>query len=101
MADKLRPGGMGAKGSNGDPIEFQNSMAASIESALNALLEADHLQPPPGNNNSDDTRHRRRLFVAIAQGIVRHLVANPDAFVVVDAANNPTELKVQINSDEN
>ncbi len=99
MANQLRPGGMGAKGPGGDPGEFQNSLAASIEKALNALLQADGLDPVPVNNNSDETRNRRRLMVAIAQGVIRHLVDNADALEILSALNTPTGLKVRIHSD--
>ena len=94
MADKLRPGGMGDIN-----LEFPNSLAESIEKALNALLLADGFERLPVDNNTEETRHRRRLLVAIAQGVVRHLVDNADAFQIVDAANNPTGEKIQINND--
>jgi hypothetical protein len=43
--------------------------------------------PPLSMDASDrSVRDRRRLFVAIARGVVRHLAENPDAFVL--ATNN-------------
>src|SRR5689334_13076832 len=99
MANEFRPGGMGPKTPDGPtPGDFQNSLASSIESALNTLLSNDGLDTLP-DNNSEETRHRRRVFVAIAQGVIRHLRDNTDALVIVDAANNPTGEKIHIKVD--
>ncbi|HEY9345749.1 MAG TPA: hypothetical protein VIQ53_10580 [Inquilinus sp.] len=51
---------------------FANSMAAEIEAQLNALLTDDGLPALP-IDGSQETRDRRRLFVAIARGVVKHL----------------------------
>jgi hypothetical protein len=75
MADKLKPGGQA-------PF-FAGSMAAAMEDALNDLLVAEG-RPEVSTDDSAETRDRRVLFLAIAQGIVDHLVANQDAFVVRD-----------------
>src|SRR5262249_61224746 len=99
MANQLRSGGMGTKGSGGEPVEFQNSLAESIEKALNALLSADGLEQVPVSNNTDETRNRRRLMAAIAQGVVRHLVDNAASFEILDALNNPTGFKIRIQAD--
>jgi hypothetical protein len=100
MANQLRPGGMGAVNPDGpEPPEFQDSLADSIEKALNALLHADGFERLPVNNNTEETRHRRRLLVAIAQGVVRHLVDNAAAFRIVDAANHPTGERIHIQAD--
>jgi hypothetical protein len=91
---------MGAINPGGpEPPAFQNSPAESIEKALNALLLADGLEQLPVTNNTEETRHRRRLLVAIAQGVVRQLVDNADAFQIVDAANHPTGEKIIIHAD--
>ena len=82
-----------------EPSEFQNSLAESIEKALNALLQADGFDPLPVDNNTEETRHRRRLLVAIAQGVVRHLVDNAAAFQIFDAANQPTGETIHIQHD--
>src|SRR6266568_4161654 len=101
MAEQLRPGGMGAVNPDGpEPSEFQNSLAESIEKALNALLQADGFDPLPVDNNTEETRHRRRLLVAIAQGVVRHLVDNAAAFRIVAAANYPTGETIHICADQ-
>ena len=62
---------------------FANSMAAAMEAALNNLLDGVG-RPRVPTDNSDETRDRRVMFLAIAQGIVNHLVANQDAFTIVD-----------------
>ena len=58
--------------------DFVSSMASAMENAFttewgNAMTG----DAPPANNQS------RLLFVAIAQGIVNYLNANPDAFKVI------------------
>lgn len=63
------------------PAAFMGSMAAEIEAELNRLLTNDHLDPLP-MDESAETRDRRRLFVAIARGVVRHLVENRTAITV-------------------
>ena len=62
---------------------FASSMAAAMEAALNRLLD-EVGRPRVPTDNSDETRDRRVMFLAIAQGIVDHLVANEDAFRIVD-----------------
>lgn len=62
---------------------FANSMAAAMEAALNTLLDQVG-RPRVPTDNSDETRDRRVMFLAIAQGIVDHLVANEDAFRIVN-----------------
>ena len=61
MPVQLKPGSLS---------QFANSMAAEIENELNTLMTADGL-PPMNMDASDQTvRDRRRLFVAIARGVV-------------------------------
>jgi hypothetical protein len=61
-----------------DPGTFAGSMAEEIEQAFNRLL--DHPLPTA---DSKETRDRRRLFVAIAEGVIRHLDENGPALKVV------------------
>lgn len=92
MPTPLKPGGMGSPGSGGTPSDFANSMAATIESELNKLLQAEGL-PMLALDNSAETRDRRRLFVAIARGVLRHLDERHTAITVVDSegvASSPT-----------
>ena len=81
MSDFLKPGLMGSPSAPSTPAEFANSMAANIEAAFSDLLEDAGL-PALVNDNSKESRDRRRLFVAIAQGVVRHLAAHPHAFKI-------------------
>ncbi len=70
MATKLTGGGtVFASG--------ENSMAAAIERQLNDLLT----EPLP-TGDSPEARDRRRMFAAIARGVIEHLAANPDALVI-------------------
>jgi hypothetical protein len=78
----IKPGNLGHKADPFPiPSAFANSMAAAIEAELNILLEADGL-PALDIDNSPESRDRRRLFAAIARGVVRHLRDNLDAIKV-------------------
>jgi hypothetical protein len=89
MADVLKAGGLGSQAHAGTPPEFANSMAQQIEQALNDLLVAEG-RNPMSTANSTATRDRRMLFVAIARGVVNHLVDNADAFRI--EANDGTPI---------
>jgi hypothetical protein len=80
MGNTLTPGGQAPS--------FAGSMAAAMEAALNVLLVAEG-RPPVSTDDSDETRDRRIMFLAIAQGIVNHLVGNQDAFRVVGDNGTP------------
>ncbi len=99
---QLNPGGMGAANLRPDrkPDEFKGSMAEAIENAFYQLLAADGMRTFERDTDSNDARDRRRLLVAIAQGVVRHLVDNAGAFQVtfVDGGGNTITASVQINS---
>ena len=60
------------------PDDFTGSMAEAIENELNRLLINDGLPSLP-DDDSQETRDRRRLFVAVARGVVRHLAENHTA----------------------
>lgn len=81
MANKLKPGDFKDLVVE-DYGGFFGSMAATMDAELNRLLDLDDLPQLPTDLNDKDVRARRRLFVAIARGVVRHLVDNPDAFDV-------------------
>jgi hypothetical protein len=68
----IKPGGLD---------DFANSMAAAIEKELNDQMVLDGL-PPLVMDSSKDVRDRRRLFVAIARGVVGYLKANESSIVV-------------------
>ena len=74
MTDQLSPGGAIFDS------ETDLTMAAEIEWHLNYLLpEAYKLAP----EDSPEARERRRLFAAIARGVVEHLAEHPEALQVV------------------
>ncbi len=70
----LKPGALPVDlgGGTFDDSPYNGSLAAQIEQELNLLLAADGLQTLP-LDNTQESRDRRRLFVAIARGMVRHL----------------------------
>src|SRR4051812_32118422 len=80
---------------------FADSMAKEIELAFDeARVEAGFpTLPDPATANQEDLNSRRILFVAIARGVINHLVKNPDAFTfAVDLSNFPsvtTDLQIQ------
>lgn len=83
MADPIKPGNLKLP-----PLEdygdFANSMAKAIEDELNNLLILDGLPALPTSPITDrEIRDRRRLFVAIARGVVRHLRDHNDAIDVL------------------
>jgi hypothetical protein len=98
--DQLKPGGMGDASDplNARPSEFANSMADAMDSAFHALLAAEGTTFEL-ETNSKEARDRRRLFVAIAQGVVRHLWEHGKALTVVNSLNNPTGETIQVEVD--
>jgi hypothetical protein len=83
----------------GTIADQSGSMAKAMEEAF--MAEWPNVmknQPLPEPNDQ-----MRLLFIAVAQGIVRHLVANPDAFVVsvASAINHSHAASISIKSTEN
>lgn len=100
---KLRPGRMGSPAEAGVPADFANSLAARIESELNSILAGEGRDTFLVNDNSADARDRRMLFVAIARGVVAHLVANPEAFklkLTHDAGGHVTDVSLDIEQEQ-
>ena len=62
----------------GTVADFADSLAAAMENALRQEYEAVKEVPMPEAPDQD----RHMLFVAIAQGVVRYLKDNTDAFTV-------------------
>lgn len=56
-----------------DYSDFAGSMAEEIETQLNLLLALDGMLTLPDDANDREVRDRRRLFVAIARSVVKHL----------------------------
>lgn len=96
MPTPLKPGAMGSPEHQGLPPEFADSMAAAIEAELNRLLQAEALPQLPIEDNSQETRDRRRLFVAIARGVLRHLDERREAITVlrIDGTTVPPVLDI-------
>nr|WP_310525016.1 hypothetical protein [Polymorphobacter sp.] len=61
--------------------DFGASMAEAIENELNARMILDGLPGLP-MEDTPERRDRRRLFVAIARGVMRHLKDNEASIVV-------------------
>jgi hypothetical protein len=87
----IKPGAMGSSADpNTKPPEFAGSMAEAIENALNDALSGDGMKTFAVNVNTQEARDRRRIFVAIAIGVVKYLKDNTDALSIFDASSNPT-----------
>jgi hypothetical protein len=63
-----------------DYSRFVDSMADEMDKALRDLMALDDLPELRMDATHPETRDRRRLFVAIARGIARHLDDRADAF---------------------
>ena len=94
MPPQLVPGELGPATATGKPSQFAGSMAEAIEDALWSLLPPDRRFKK--DDNSPETRDRRTLFVAIAQGVCRHLDQNAGAFTVTHTSGQAATHSVQI-----
>jgi hypothetical protein len=98
----IKPGAMGSNlDPNTKPPEFAGSMAEAMENALNTLLSNENpsMKTFQVDTNSQAARDRRRIFVAIATGLIAYLKANADAFEILDPTNNPTGESIVIKTD--
>ena len=89
MGTTLKPGNLSASTNPNDPA-FLNSMAREIERELNTLMINDGLPPLSMDAGDRTVRDRRRLFVAIARGVVKHLADNPGAFAITTNTSSIT-----------
>jgi hypothetical protein len=94
MVDPLYAGKMGPAASPTTPTEFIDSMAQRIEDAYWALLAPE--QRFDRSTNSEMDRDRRRIFVAIAQGVVEHMHDHQGAFRVEANSPLPTNIRIEI-----
>ena len=62
----------------GTVADIAGSMALAMENAMEQLYLAEKGEALPSAGAED----RKLLFAAVAQGVVRHLADNPDAFRV-------------------
>jgi hypothetical protein len=81
------------------PADFANTLASTIENALLQLFLNDGLNKFDIDTNSREARDRRRILIAIAHGVVRHLVDNAGAFQVTgtDSLGQPISASLSIN----
>jgi hypothetical protein len=93
--------GLASEPQGARPLDFANSMADAMDTAFHTLLsnEVPAMKTFEVNTNSREARDRRRLFVAIAQGIVRHLKDNAGALVIKDSLNNVINIHIDIQVD--
>ena len=100
MGSQLNPGLMQSSTMlpDGKPSDFASSMAEAMENALWTLMQSDGMNTFDKNTNSNDARDRRRILLAIAQGVVRHLADNQGAFQVIgtDSAGGAITATVSI-----
>ena len=79
----LKAGSHGATAGSADD-DFADSMAQAIEDAF--LSEWPKVNPdlpaPPNASSEEPLKSMRLFFAAVAQGVLRHLHENPDAFHV-------------------
>lgn len=85
MSHEWKPGNL--THTQNDYSQFVNSMASAIEQELNNLMVMDGLPALSMDANDESIRDRRRLFVAIARGVVKHLVDNKNA-IDIRLSNN-------------
>ena len=89
----LKPG---ALSSIAHPDAFVASMAAAIEDAYCNSLASDGKQVFDQSTTTESDRDRRRLVVAIAQGVTEHLRANADALKVKADVPLPPNTRIEI-----
>jgi hypothetical protein len=88
MANPLKPGSYMLPATE-NWSGYAGSMAEAIEVELNLLLKLDGLPQLPLDVSDRELRDRRRFFVAIARGVVRHLHEHADAFTVTVPPHPP------------
>lgn len=76
-------------------IGYPGSMAAAIEDAFSDLLQEIGEDRLSQDESQRAVRDRRRMFVAIARGVTRHLAENPGAFDVTDGEGQVCSVTVQ------
>jgi hypothetical protein len=93
----LKAGAMGSSNDPSTPNEFAASMAAAIEDAYWNSLSADSMHTFDRSSNSTTDRDRRRIFVAIAQGVTGYLQAHADALEVKASGPLPLNTHIEVN----
>jgi hypothetical protein len=75
-----------------------DDMVRSMAEAMEQVFRTELPVVVPGADPGRGEAERRLLFVAVAQGVVRHLAANPDAFKVQVSLTNGAGQVTQIQS---
>lgn len=91
--------GLASEPQDAKPGDFVSSMADAMDMAFHELLSAEPMRTFEKDTNTKEARDRRRLFVAIAQGIVRHLKDNAGALLIKDVSNNTIDIHIDIQVD--
>lgn len=87
----LKPGGLWDD-------SYPGSMTRAIEDQLNDLL-ARRDKDTLDLDASEQAKDRRQMFAAIARGVVAHLAAHPEAFVVTDGENRRCTVTIDVDWD--
>ncbi len=88
MAHKLKAG---TKNST-QPIQYSGSMAHAMEKAF--MEEWEHIM---GSGKPEMNDQVRLLFIAVAQGVIRHLVDNKRAFKIdIPSSTSGTSSEVSV-----
>ena len=98
MANQIKAGRMGSAGAVGVPPEFVNSLAQRIEDEFWLLLAPDRRFDRSTNSETD--RDRRRIFVAIARGVVGYFRENEAAFRVIADVPLPPSIRLDIHQSD-
>ena len=69
----------------GTPSDFSGSMAEAIQTAF-----TNHYQEVMGSAPPPPSKQMQLLFVAVAEGVINHLKAHPEAFKVKTTFNDGT-----------
>jgi hypothetical protein len=95
----IKPGAMGSRSDADKPADFAGSMAEAMENAFNASLSDDGMKTFHVDTNTQEARDRRRIFVAIATGLVQYLKHNSAALEILNAAHLPTGETIVVHTD--
>ncbi|ATP56312.1 hypothetical protein CPT03_07415 [Pedobacter ginsengisoli] len=69
----------------GTPSNLASSMAEAIQTAFN-----NHYPEVMGKNSPETNKQMTLLCVAVAEGVINHLKAHPEAFVIKTKFNDDT-----------
>lgn len=99
MGDHLVAGNMGHAADASTPAEFAGSMADYIEKAYWDALDDDGKKTFDRSTNTETDRDRRRIFVAIARGVLGYINDNQAAFTIASTglpSGSSLDVSVQV-----